>query len=103
MKSLIFVIALSALLVTRSSSASTAVYSANSFAGADASIQINACIAAVISAGGGTCDASMFIGTQSMSQQVNVGSANSVAEHIGLALLLPDTATWVWHLTDGVS
>jgi hypothetical protein len=103
MKSLIFVIALSALLVTRSSSASTSVYSANSFAGADASIQINACIAAVISAGGGTCDASMFIGTQSMSQQVNVGSANSVAEHIGLALLLPDTATWVWHLTDGVS
>jgi hypothetical protein len=103
MKSLIFVIALSALLLTRSSSASTSVYSADSFAGADASVQINACISAVITAGGGTCDASMFIGTRSMSQEVRVGSPNSVVKHVGLTLLLPDTATWVWHLTDGVS
>ena len=103
MKSLIFVIALSALLVTRSSSASTSVYSADSFAGADASVQINSCISAVISAGGGTCDASMFIGTQSMSQEVRVGSPTSVTKHVGLTLLLPDTATWIWHLTDGAS
>jgi hypothetical protein len=103
MKRFFFVIALSALLLARSSSASISVYSADSFAGADASVQINACIAAVIAAGGGTCDASMFIGMRAMSQEVSVGSASSVAKHVGLTLLLPDTATWVWHLTDGVS
>ena len=103
MKRFFFVIGLSALLLARSSSASTSVYSADSFAGVDASVQINACIAAVIAAGGGTCDASMFIGMRSMSQEVSVGSASSVAQHVGLTLLLPDTATWVWHLTDGVS
>ena len=89
MKRFLFVIALSALLLTRFSTASTSVYSADSFAGVDASVQINACIAAVIAAGGGTCDASMFVGTRSMSQEVSVGSTTSVTKHIGLTLLLP--------------
>ena len=38
-----------------------------------------------------------------MSQQINLGSTAQVAANIGVTLLLPDTATWTWHLTDGVS
>jgi hypothetical protein len=76
-------------------------YSAASYSGADASVKINACIAAVIAAGGGICDASAFGGTQKMSQEILLGSTASVANHVGVTLLLPDTATWVWHLTNG--
>jgi hypothetical protein len=79
------------------------VYYATNYSGADASIKINACIAAVISAGGGVCDASGLRGTQKMSQEIHLGNSASVAAHIGVTLLLPDTATWLWHLTDGSS
>jgi hypothetical protein len=81
----------------------SAVYSAASYAGADASVKINACIAAVISAGGGVCDASGLGGAQKMSQEIHLGSSASVAAQVGITLLLPDTATWSWHLTDSSS
>ncbi len=71
--------------------------------GADASIKINACITAVIARGGGICDASGLDGTQHMSQEIRLGSSASVARRTGITLLLPDTAVWVWHLTDGSS
>ena len=83
--------------------AHAATYSAASFAGADASIQVNACITAVIEAGGGVCDATGLGGYMVMSEEVQLGSPASVANRIGITLLLPDTATWIWHLTDGVS
>jgi hypothetical protein len=103
MKRTCILIALSVLLFAPTSRAATSTLTADSFPGADGSIRINACISAVIAAGGGTCDASMVAGTQSMSQEIDVGSQVSVSNHIGLTLLLPDTATWVWHLMDGLS
>lgn len=104
MKNFLSVIALSTIFVSAHLAHSASkTYSADSFAGGDASVKINACISAVITAGGGTCDASMLGGTQQMSQEINVGSVASVTDDIGLTLLLPDTATWVWHLTDGAS
>ena len=84
-------------------STNTDVYYATNFSGADASIKINACIAAVISAGGGVCDASGLKGSQKMSQEIQLGSRASVAARSGVTLLLPDTAIWAWHLTDGLS
>jgi hypothetical protein len=72
---------------------------ADRFAGADASIKINACIAAVIAAGGGTCDARGLTGTQTFTQQVNVGNGT-----VGVNLILPASGSWVWSgITDGTS
>lgn len=87
----------------RGQSSTTDRYYATQFPGADASVKINACITAVISAGGGVCDASGFAGTQKMSQEIELGSPTSVSSHIGITLLLPDSAIWLWHLADGVS
>jgi hypothetical protein len=70
------------------------------FAGADASMKINACIAAVIAGGGGVCDASGLGGTQYMSQEIKVGSPASVHARMGITLLLPDTGIWIWHLSN---
>ena len=84
-------------------SSSNVTDSAIHYSGADASIKINACITAVIARGGGICDASGLGGTQHMSQEIRLGSSASVARRTGITLLLPDTAVWVWHLTDGSS
>jgi hypothetical protein len=78
-------------------------YKAAGYPGGDASVKINACIAAVIAAGGGVCDASSLGGPQKMSEEIKLGSTASVAARIGITLLLPDTAIWTWHLTDGSS
>jgi hypothetical protein len=78
-------------------------YDAASYPGADASLKINACIAAVISSGGGVCDARKLGGQQKMSQEIRLGSTASVNDRIGITLLLPDTGVWMWHLTDGSS
>jgi len=75
-------------------------FNAASYPGADASLKINACIAAVISSGGGVCDATRLGGEQKMSQEIRLGSPESVKDRIGITLLLPDTAVWLWHLTD---
>jgi hypothetical protein len=81
----------------------TDVSYATQFPGADASIKINACITAVISSGGGVCDATGFVGPQQMSQEIDLGSRVSAASLIGVTLLLPDSAVWSWHLTDASS
>jgi hypothetical protein len=73
-------------------------YMADQFAGADASLKINACITAVIAAGGGTCDATALGGNQAMSQQINLGPGGT-----WVTLLLPNQGKWTWNLTDGVS
>lgn len=78
-------------------------YNAASYPGADASQKINACIAAVISSGGGVCDATKLGGIQKMSEEIRLGSNETVKNRIGITLLLPDTAVWRWHLTDGTS
>lgn len=72
---------------------------ADSFPGADASIQINACIAAVIAAGGGTCNARGLGGTQTISQQINVGNSSFVP----VELLTPYQAVWNPTITNGTS
>lgn len=76
------------------------VYYAAAFPGSDASLKINACITAAISAGGGVCDATGLGGTQRMSQEIKLGNSVSVASRIGVTLLLPDTAVWTWHVND---
>ena len=38
-----------------------------------------------------------------MSQEIKLGGTASVASRIGITLLLPETATWLWNLTDGSS
>lgn len=78
-------------------------YDAASYPGTDASVKINACIAAVISGGGGVCDATKLGGKQKMSEEIRLGSTESVKNRVGITLLLPDTAVWIWHLTDGSS
>ena len=81
-----------------------AVYQADQFSGADASVQMNACIAAVIAVGGGTCDASGLGGAQTLSEQINVGSevqANSATNTV--TLILPDSGNWTITIADGTS
>lgn len=77
------------------SSVAQAVLGANTFPGADASVQINACLSKLAAASGGTCDARMFDGVQHMTQQINVLS--------GTVLLLPQLSAWIWDLRDGAS
>ena len=78
-----------------------ATYQADQYTGADASYKINACIAAVIIAGGGTCDASGLGGVQTISEQINVGSSTQVAANIGVDLVLPNTGVWSVTITNG--
>ena len=75
-------------------------YNAATYPGADPSQKINACIAAVISSGGGVCDATKLGGMQKMSEEIRLGSNDTVKNRIGITLLLPDTGVWRWHLTD---
>ncbi len=73
---------------------------ADQFAGADASVKVNACIAQVIANGGGKCDASGLYGAQVISQEIDVGNhaQNPVT------LILPQGATWtVTGITNGTS
>lgn len=62
---------------------------ADMYAGADASVKINACIADVIAAGGGNCDATGLTGSQTLSQQINIGNGSQQ-----VALLLPQSGRW---------
>jgi hypothetical protein len=78
-------------------------YNAASYPGTDASQKINACIAAVISSGGGVCDATKLGGVQKMSEEIRLGSDETVKNRIGITLLLPDTGVWKWHLSNPAS
>ena len=73
---------------------------ADQFAGADASVKVNACIAQVIANGGGKCDASGLYGAQVISQEIDVG--NHAQKPV--TLILPQGATWtVAGITNGTS
>jgi hypothetical protein len=77
---------------------------ADRYDGADASVKINACIGAVIAAGGGTCDARGLTGLQTVSQQINVGNSSQVP----VTLLLPvgrasQSNRWLVTIIDGTS
>ena len=91
------------LSLTTSAFAESRPFIATSFPGEDASVKINACLAAAIKAGGGTCDATGFTGVQKMSKQINLGSPVQGAAKLGVSLLLPDAAVWTWGLQDGSS
>lgn len=67
--------------------------------GADASIKLNNCIAALIARGGGTCDASGLVGSQTISQEVDVGNHAQVP----ILLLLPHQFNWLVTINDGLS
>ena len=76
---------------------------ATAYPGEDASMKINACIEAVIAAGGGTCDASGFGGMQHMSHQIDLGNAAQQTAKVAVSLLLPNSAKWTWDIKDGTS
>lgn len=65
---------------------------ADQYAGADASVKVNACMADVISAGGGVCDARGLGGTQTMTQPIAVGNTSGVTA----TLLVPNVGSWKW-------
>ena len=77
---------------------STRVYAGQQSA-ADVSMQVNSCIATVISMGGGICDATNLGGMQTISQQINVGNTSSVP----VVLLMSPIANWAVKITDGTS
>lgn len=83
----------------------TPTYYADQYAGADPSIQINACLAAVASAGAGVCDARKLVSTtpQTMSETISVGTHSQSTPGQVTVLLLPPTAQWNWALTNGTS
>lgn len=69
------------------------VRNADQFPGADASYKVNACIADVLAAGGGTCDARGLGGVQAgLTQEIDVGNGT-----LGVDLILPSNATWRWN------
>ena len=81
-----------------------AVYQADQFPGSDAGAQINACVAAAIAAGGGTCDARALGGTQVINEEINLGSETQAASGtLSVTLLLPAAALWEFNITDGTS
>ena len=80
------------------------VYEADQFGGMDAGAQINACIAAVIAAGGGTCDARALGGTRVIAEEIDLGSeAQAASGTVSVELMLPVAALWEFNITDGVS
>ena len=81
-----------------------AAYQADQFTGSDAGVQINACIAAAISAGGGTCDARALSGTQVIGEEIDLGSETQAASGtVSVTLLLPTAAIWEFNITNGTS
>jgi hypothetical protein len=79
-------------------SSSLILYPEN-YPGADVSVKINNCIAALISAGGGTCDARNLPAVGYISQQINVGNASQIP----ITLILPSNANWGVTISDGTS
>ena len=74
------------------------------YPGADASIKVNNCIAAVIAQGGGTADATGLYGSQpGLTEEIDVGNSSTSAALIQVNLVLPASAQWSWNITDGVS
>jgi hypothetical protein len=65
-------------------------FQAATYPGTDAGVKINACVAAVIAAGGGVCDATGLGGTQNFARA-------------GVTSLLPDAAVWQWRMSNSDS
>jgi hypothetical protein len=76
------------------------VRNADQFPGSDASVKVNACIADVLVAGGGTCDARGLNGVQSgLTKEIDVGGG-TYPNNIGVSLILPSNAIWSWNIAD---
>jgi hypothetical protein len=81
-----------------------AMYQADQFSGADAGAQINACVTAVIAAGGGTCDARALGGARVIGEEIDLGTETQAASGtVSVALLLPVAALWEFNITNGTS
>jgi hypothetical protein len=81
-----------------------AEFEADQFTGADAGVQINACIAAVIAAGGGTCDARALGGTKVIAEEIDLGTETQAASGtVSVTLLLPVAGLWEFNITNGTS
>jgi hypothetical protein len=103
LNALIALVCLNSCLFAQTAGTSNVTLQAGAYAGADAGVKINACVTAVIQAGGGVCDASDLGGTQNFAEEVDLGSAISESTHIGVTLLLPDSAVWQWHVSNSSS
>jgi hypothetical protein len=76
---------------------------ADQFPGLDASVKVNNCIAYVIAAGGGVCDARGLAGNQSnLSQLIGVGQHNPPAG-LWVTLMVPDHGDWTWAAVSNAS
>jgi hypothetical protein len=74
------------------------VFSCDQFSGAGPAQRINACIIAA-KAVNGTADASMFIGTQVMTEQISLGDHAQTV----VGLQLPTSGNWLFDIKDGTS
>jgi hypothetical protein len=70
----------------------------SSYTGATVDVRVNLCMTYLEGVGGGTCDATVEGGNQSIAGQINVGDGSHPIE-----LLMPFQAQWVNAINDGVS
>jgi hypothetical protein len=103
LNALVVLVCLHPYVLAQTTSTSNVTLQAGTYPGADAGAKINACVAAVVQAGGGVCDASDLGGTQNFTEEVDVGSPTSQSGHIGVTLLLPDAAIWQWRMSNSAS
>jgi hypothetical protein len=97
---LVVLVCLHACVFAQTANTSNVTLQAATYPGTDAGAKVNACVAAVVQAGGGVCDASGLGGTQTFAEEVEVGNTQSAAAHIGVTLLLPDAAVWQWRMSN---
>jgi hypothetical protein len=100
LNALVAVVLFDACLFAQTTSAPDVTFQATTYPGTDAGVKINACVAAVIAAGGGVCDATGLGGTQNFAEEVDLGSTQSASASIGVTLLLPDSAVWQWQMSN---
>jgi hypothetical protein len=103
LKAFVAFVCFQACLSAQTTSTPDVTLQATSYPGADAGAKINACVAAVIQAGGGVCDATGLGGQQNFAEEVELGSTQSLSARIGVTLLLPDSATWQWKVSNPAS
>lgn len=81
---------------------STLYLDASQFTGSDPSVKINNCLAALVTATGGTCDARALAGNYTLTQEIDVG--HTTTPIYGIKLILPQWGTWTWNgITNGTS
>jgi hypothetical protein len=99
----LFALFFHACLLAQTTTASNVTFQAGTYPGADAGKKINACVTAVIAAGGGVCDATDLGGAQNIAEEIDLGSVQAASARIGVTLLLPDSATWQWAVYNSAS